>query len=91
MKSPIRKLLVLTNQSSSGILICFTFYFYSYKKGNTEPYIRRFIFIFKVSHVFMEQRDNPVEKVVIDEEELDGIEIDNILNSENLPRAVCII
>ena len=28
---------------------------------------------------------------VIDEEELDGVEIDNILNSENLPRTVCII
>ena len=39
----------------------------------------------------MEQKDNPVEKVVTDEEELDGIEIDNILSSENLPRTVCII
>ena len=27
----------------------------------------------------MEYKDNPVEKVVIDEEELDGMEIDNIL------------
>ena len=24
-------------------------------------------FIFKVNHVFMEQKDNPVEKVVIDD------------------------
>ena len=32
IKSPIRKLLVLTNQSSSGILIYFPFYLYSYKK-----------------------------------------------------------
>ena len=37
-------------------------------------------FIFKVSHVFTEEKDNPVEKAVIDMEELDGIEIDGILN-----------
>ena len=48
------------------------------------------IFIFKVYHVFMEEKDNPLEKVVIDEEELDGIEIDGILNLENLPKAVLI-
>ena len=34
------------------------------------------IFIFKVNHIFMEKKDNPVEKVVTDEEEPDGIEID---------------
>ena len=28
----------------------------------------------------MEKKDGPVEKVVIDEEELDGIDIDGILN-----------
>ena len=39
-----------------------------------------FWFIFKV----------PVEKVVIDEEELHGIEIDGILNFENLSRTVFI-
>ena len=33
----------------------------------------------------MEEKGNPVEKVVIDEEKLDGIEIDDILNLENLP------
>ena len=33
----------------------------------------------------MEEIDNPAEKFVIDEEELDGIEIDGILNLENLP------
>ena len=27
-------------------------------------------FIFKVNHVFIEEKDNPVENVVIDEEEL---------------------
>ena len=42
------------------------------------------IFIFK-------EKDNPVEKVVEDEEELDGIEIDGISNLENLPRTVLII
>ena len=33
-------------------------------------------FIFKVNHAFMEEGDNPSEKVVIDGEELYGIEID---------------
>ena len=47
-------------------------------------------FIFKVNYVFIEEKDNPVEKVVIDEEELDGIEINRILNLENLPRTVFI-
>ena len=37
-------------------------------------------FSFKVSHVFTEEKDNPVEKAVIDVEKLDGIEIDGILN-----------
>ena len=37
-------------------------------------------FSFKVSHVFTEEKDNPVEKAVIDVEERDGIEIDGILN-----------
>ena len=38
----------------------------------------------------MEEKGDPVEKVVIDEEELDGIEIDGILKLENLPRTVFI-
>ena len=38
----------------------------------------------------MKENDKPVEKVVIDEESLDGIEIDGILNLENLPRTVFI-
>ena len=29
---------------------------------------------FKVNHIFMKEEDNPSEKVVIDEEELNGIE-----------------
>ena len=37
-------------------------------------------FIFKVNHVFMEEKDNTVEKVLQDEEELVGIDIDGILN-----------
>ena len=35
-------------------------------------------FIFKVNHVFMEEKDNPSEKVVMHEEEHNGIEIDGI-------------
>ena len=45
-------------------------------------------FIFKVNHVFMEEKDNLLDKVVIDEEELDNI--DDILNLENLPRKLFI-
>ena len=39
----------------------------------------------------MEEKDNPIERVVIDEEELDDTEIDGILILENLPRTVIII
>ena len=46
--------------------------------------------IFKVNHVFIEKKDNPVEKVVIDEKVVDGTEIDSILNLENLPKTVLI-
>ena len=48
------------------------------------------IFILKVNHVFLEGKDNSVEKVVTDEEELDGIEIGDILNLQNIPRPVFI-
>ena len=44
------------------------------------------VFIFKLNQVFKEGKDNPVERVVIDEEEPDGIEIDAILKLQNLPR-----
>ena len=37
-------------------------------------------FIFKINLVFMEEKDNPVWKVAIDGEKLDGIDIDGILN-----------
>ena len=45
-----------------------------------------FCFIFKVNHVFMEETDNSVEKVVIDEEDLDRIEIDDILKESTKNR-----
>ena len=38
----------------------------------------------------MDKKDNPVENVVIDEEEHDDIEIYGILSLENLPRTVFI-
>ena len=47
-------------------------------------------FIFKVYCNFMEEKDNSVQKVVIDEGELDDIKIYGILGLENLPRAVLI-
>ena len=37
-------------------------------------------FILKENHVFIEEVDNPADKVVIAEEELDGIDIDGIGN-----------
>ena len=49
------------------------------------------IFIFKVNQVFMQEKENSVGKVVLYEEELDGIEIDGMSNLENLPGTVLII
>ena len=49
------------------------------------------VFIFKVNHVFIEDKDNPVEKVVIDEEELGGIEKDSISNFKSVHRTVSIV
>ena len=43
-KSPVTKLLVLTNQSSSDILIYFAFYLYRFKKQNARLYVRRYWF-----------------------------------------------
>ena len=86
MKSPIRKLLVLTNQSSSGSLIYFPYRcFDGYRNMQVSTFADINFsdfssFIFKV----------PVVKVVIDEEELHGIEIDGILNLEKLSRTVFI-
>ena len=41
-----------------------------------------------MDHVFTESEDNPSEKVVVVNKELDGIEIDGIENLEDLPRLV---
>ena len=46
--------------------------------------------IFKKSHVFLEKEDNPSNKVVTVEEELDGIDIDGIGNLVALPTLVFI-
>ena len=50
------------------------------------------IFISKVHCAFMAEKENPVEKFVIDEEELDGIDIYiySISNLRNIPRTVFI-
>ena len=47
-------------------------------------------FSFKVNHISMEEKDNSSEKVVMGVAKLDGIEIDDIWNLENLPRTVFI-
>ena len=44
-------------------------------------------FIFKENFVF-NKKDNPSQKVVIAEEELDGVGRDDIGNFEDLPRLV---
>ena len=41
-------------------------------------------FVFKEIHVFIEEEDNPLEKVV--QEQLDGVDIDGIGNLKDLPR-----
>ena len=46
-------------------------------------------FIFKKSHVLIEE-DSPSEKIVIVEEELDGIDRDDVGNLEDLLRLVLI-
>ena len=47
-------------------------------------------FIFKENHVFIEEDDNPLDKVVTVEEELDGIDIDGIGNLVDLHRLMFI-
>ena len=46
-------------------------------------------FIFKENHVLIEE-DNPSEKIVLIEEELDGIDRDDIVNLEDLLRLMLI-
>ena len=52
--------------------------------------IKRSSFIFKENQVFIEDEDNPSDKVVMVEEELDGIDIDGIENVVDLPRLMLI-
>ena len=47
-------------------------------------------FILKVNHVFMEEKHNPLEKVVIVEKKIDYIEIDGVWNLEKLPKTMFI-
>ena len=48
-------------------------------------------FVFKENHVFIEEEeDNPSDKVVTVEEELDGTDIDGIGNLVDLPRLMFI-
>ena len=48
--------------------------------------MRRSSFTFKENHVFIEEEDNPSDKVVMVKEELDVIDIDGIRNLVDLPR-----
>ena len=95
MKSPIRELLVLTIQSSSCNLIYFAYRCSTeLKKQTYMKYIRNKMqkhkfpdidfssFIFKVNHAFIEE-DSPSEKVVLYEEELDGIDINQLISIED--------
>ena len=43
-------------------------------------------FIFKENHVFIEEEDNPSDKVAIVGEELDGIDVDGFGSLVDLPR-----
>ena len=47
-------------------------------------------FIFKENHVFIEEEDNPPDKVVMVKEELDGIDIDGIGDLVGLTRLMFI-
>ena len=61
-------------------------YKFSYIKRNVALYVKLYL-----NHIFVQEIDNPVKKIVVDEEELDGIEeTDTILNLVNLPRTMFI-
>ena len=47
--------------------------------------MRRSSSIFKENHIFIEEKDNRSDKVVMVEEELDGIDIDSTGNLVDLP------
>ena len=48
--------------------------------------MKRLSFNFKENQVFIEEEDNPSDKVITVVEELDGIDIGGIENLVNLPR-----
>ena len=96
---PTRKLLVSINQSSYLIYFCYNFFDSAYETNIYEIKSRNYVadidsfyfssFIFKKNHGFI-QKGNPLEKVVIVEKELDGIDIDDIGNLEDSSRLVFI-
>ena len=50
--------------------------------------MKRLSFSFKENHVFIEEEDNPSDKVITVVEELDGIDKDGIENLVDLPRLI---
>ena len=76
INSPIKKLLVSINQWNSGNLIYFYYKFFDrVKEANIYATKLRGLvssFILKENHIFNEE-DNPSQKVVIGEEELDDM------------------
>ena len=102
MKSPIKKLLVYFNQSNSCNLIYFYYKFfgrakeeniYAIKSRRPRTQILSFLyfssFAFKENQVFNKE-DNPSQKPVIVEIELDDIYIHDIGDLEDLPGLVFI-
>ena len=56
----------------------FTFDLFDLNTGGPLLHCTCSSFIFKVNHVFMGEKDNPLEKVVIVEKEIDSIEKDGV-------------
>ena len=54
-------------------------------KETFSQIMRRSSSIFKENHIFIEEKDNRSDKVVMVEEELDGIDIDSVGNLVDLP------
>ena len=102
MKSPIKKLLVSINQSNLGNLICFYYRIFdrakevnSFATKSRRLRLQILSFLYFSSFIFNENQviikeDNPSQKVVIVEEELDDIDLDGIGNLEYIPRLVFI-
>ena len=99
MKSPIRKLLVLTNQSISFNSTSFAYKCFELINNVYTKYIRNkkqetmfpdigfsnfSSFIFKVNHVLIEKEDNPSK--IFDKNKLDCSGIEDIQSLEDLPR-----